>query len=69
MSTIEAVATVMSEGLRLLDKYIDDPKRRLKARQEYVDKCKEKAKQVLNAKDAEELDRLLLDFIVTIHEL
>ena len=69
MGTVGAIAGIIGTGLSMIDKYVDDPKRRLKARQEYIDALKAQVEELLNAKDMEELDQLLLDFIAAVHSL
>ena len=69
MGTVGAIAGIINTGLSMIDKHIDDPTRRLKARQEYIDECKKKLSEVLNAKELEEIDKLLLEFIELIHAL
>jgi uncharacterized membrane protein (DUF106 family) len=69
MGTVGAIATVVGVGLQMVDKYIDDPVRRLAARQEMIDKIKEKMDGILEAKEMEELDNLLLNFISALHNL
>lgn len=69
MGTVGAVATAIGVGLQMVDKYVDDPKRRLAARQEMIDKIKEKMDGVLEAKEISELDSLILDFISALHNL
>jgi len=69
MGTVGAIATAVGVGLQIVDKYIDDPTRRLKARQEMIDGIKEKMNETLMAQDLEELDRLLFDFISSLHNL
>lgn len=69
MGTIEAIAGIINTGLNMIDKHIDDPKRKLKVRQEYIDECKKKLSEVLDAKSIEEIDRLILDFVSAIHNL
>jgi uncharacterized membrane protein (DUF106 family) len=69
MGTVGAIATAVGVGLQMVDKYIDDPTRRLKARQEMIDKIKEKMNETLSKQDMEELDNLLLDFISSLHNL
>jgi len=69
MDTVGAVANVIGVGLQLLKDHIDDPKRRLKATQDYIDRCREEVTKILAQKDMEELDRLLLDFVSRIHDL
>jgi regulator of sigma D len=69
MGTIGAIATAVGVGLQIVDKYIDDPTRRLKARQEMIDGIKEKMNETLTAQDLEELDKSLLDFVSSLHNL
>lgn len=69
MGTVGAIAGIVNTGLSMIDKHIDDPKRRLKARQEYIDSLKKQAEEILNEGQMEEMDKLLLDFISAVHSL
>ncbi len=69
MGTVGTIAGIINTGLSIIDKYIDDPVRRLKARQEYIDELKKQVEEILNAKDFEEMDKLVSDFISAIHRL
>jgi hypothetical protein len=69
MGAITAILGIASSGLSLFDQYINDPVRRLEAKQKYLDALKEKAKDALNAKDMEVLDSLILEFITSIHNV
>lgn len=69
MGTVGVIAGIINVGLSMIDKHIDDPVRRLKARQEYIDSLKKQVVEILDEKGIEELDKLLLDFISTVHDL
>ena len=69
MGTVGAIAGIINTGLSIIDNYIEDPQKRLAARQEYVDSLKKQIEGILNEKDVEELDKLLLDFISAVHSL
>ena len=69
MSTVGAIAQIISTGLSMLDKYVDDPVRRLKARQEYIDSLKKVADDILLESDPDKLDAYLLEFIAAVHQL
>jgi len=69
VGTVGAIAGIINTGLSMIDKHIDDPKRRLAARQDYIDALKKQVEEILNAKGMEELDQLLLDFISAVHSL
>jgi len=69
IGTVGAIAGIINTGLSMIDKHIDDPVRRLKARQDYIDELKKQAEKILNEKGVEELDKLLLDFISAVHSL
>ena len=69
MSTVGAIAGIINTGLKMIDKYIDDPKRRLAARQEYITSLRKQAEEILSEKDIQEMDKLLLDFISAVHIL
>lgn len=60
---------VVNTGLSLLEKHIEDPVRRLRARQEYIDGMKEVATRILEEGTNEDIDKLLTDFISAIHAL
>lgn len=60
---------IVNTGLSLLEKHIEDPVRRLRARQEYIDKMKEVAERIVEEGTNEEIDKLLTDFISAIHAL
>ena len=69
MSTVGAIAQIISTGLSMLDKYVDDPVRRLKARQDYIDSLKKVADDILLESDPDKLDAYLLEFIAAVHQL
>jgi len=69
MGTVGAIATIVGTSLSMIDKYIDDPTRRLKARQELIEKIKQEMENVLSQTEAEEMDKALLDFISSLHNL
>lgn len=69
MGTVGAIAGIINTGLSMIDKYVDDPKRRLTARQDYIDSLKKQVVEILDAKGIEEVDKLLLDFISAVHSL
>lgn len=60
---------IVNTGLSLLEKHIEDPVRRLRARQEYIDSMKEVATKILEEGTDEDIDKLLTDFIAAIHAL
>jgi hypothetical protein len=66
---IDDILKIVGVGLSMLDKYIDDPKRRLEARQSYIDALRKQVKNILNEEDYEKMDKLLLDFLSSIHSL
>jgi len=69
MGAVGAIAGIINTGLSMIDKYVEDPKRRLAARQDYIDSLKRQAEEILDEKDVEEMDKLLLDFISAVHNL
>jgi len=69
MGTVGAIAGIINTGLSMIDKHIDDPKRRLAARQDYIDSLKKQVGEILDEKGIEEVDKLLLDFISAVHSL
>lgn len=69
MGTIGAIATVVGVGLEMLKSHIDDPKRRLRATQDYRDKLREKMKEILDEEEMDQMDNLINSFVDTIHEL
>ena len=69
MGAVGAIAGIINTGLNMIDKHIEDPKTRLKARQEYIDSLRTLADQiVLEGKD-EEVDSNILEFITVLHSL
>ena len=66
---LSLIGGVVGAGMEMAQEYIDDPKRRLKAVQEYLDKCRAKGREVLNEKDMEALDSRIAEFLALIHEL
>ena len=60
---------IINTGLSLLESHIEDPVRRLRARQEYIDKMKEIAASIIEEGTNEEIDKLLTDFVSAIHAL
>ena len=69
MGTVGAIAGIINTGLSMIDKHIDDPKRRLAARQDYIDALKKQVEEILNAEDVEKVDQLILDFVSAVHRL
>ena len=69
MGAVGAIAGIINTGLSMIDKYVEDPKRRLAARQDYIDSLKKQIEEILNEKEIGELDQLLLNFISTVHQL
>jgi len=70
MGTIGAIAGIVNTGLSMIEKYVDDPKRRLAARQDYIDSLKKQVGEILNENaQGEELDKAILDFITVVHTL
>jgi len=69
VGTVGAIAGIINTGLGMIDKYVEDPKRRLAARQEYIDSLKGQVERILNEKGIKEMDALLLDFIAAVHSL
>jgi pheromone shutdown protein TraB len=63
MDAITAIASAISAGLEMLNKHIDDPKRRLKARLEFKEKMRLKMMEIINEKDTQKVDQKLLDFL------
>jgi hypothetical protein len=60
---------IVKTGLSLLEKHIDDPVRRLRARQEYIDSMKEVAARIIQEGTNEDIDKHLVDFVTAIHAL
>lgn len=69
MGAVGAIAGIVNTGLSMIDKHIEDPKRRLAARQDYIDSLKRQVEEILSEKGVQELDQLLLDFISAVHSL
>jgi hypothetical protein len=67
--TIEAISQAIAIGLKMLDKHIEDPKRRLKARLEYKQKLLAIADKICKEVNPDEANKLLGDFIRIINEL
>lgn len=65
------VTGLIGEGFHLantiIDKYIEDPGRRAKARREYIDRLEALRTEILKEKDYEKIDSLLLDLISNVH--
>ena len=63
--------TIAGEGFRLantiIDKYIDDPARRARARREYIDSLETLRSQIQKEQDHEKIDSLLLTLIAAVH--
>ena len=58
---------IVRTGLSLLEKHIDDPVRRLRARQEYIDGLKMVALKIIKESKDEDIDKALIDFLNAIH--
>lgn len=58
---------IVNTGLSLLEKHIDDPVRRLRARQEYLDGMRSVALKIIKESTNDEIDKVLIDFINAIH--
>jgi len=69
MSTITDLLASIRIVLDLIKKYIDDPKKKLKAIQEYRDKLRDQMKEILNEENMGKVDDLIIDWILLIHEL
>jgi len=69
MNTLEVIAQVLAESLKLLDEHINDPARRLSARVQIKNKCIQLAKEIVSEQSPEKADKLLLDFLNTINNL
>ena len=69
MNTVGAIAGIINTGLSIIDNYIEDPQKRLAARQEYIDSLKRQVEEILSEKDVEERNKLLLGFLSAIHSL
>ena len=63
--------TIAGEGFHLanmiIDKYIDDPARRARARREYIDSLETLRSQIQKEQDHEKIDSLLLTLIAAVH--
>ena len=69
MGTVGVIAGIINTGLSMIDRHIEDPQRRLAARQDYIDSLKKQIGEILNEGDTKELDKLILDFISAVHSL
>ena len=63
--------TIAGEGFHLvntiIDKYIEDPVRRARARREYIDSLESLRSQIIKEQDHEKVDSLLLGLIAAVH--
>lgn len=66
---INEILAVAGVALKMIDKYVDDPVRKAKARQEYIDSLKNAVKEILEEKDVETFNEKLLYFIDRVHDL
>ena len=66
---VTLLAAITKTGLSLLEKHIDDPVRRMKVRQEYIDGLKEAAAKIIQEAGHENIDQVLTDFVSAIHAL
>lgn len=69
MGAVGAISEILSTGLKMLDKHIEDPKRRLEARQEYIDSLRTLADKILLESKDEETDALVIEFVTALHSL
>jgi len=67
---VTEIAGAVKVALEILKGHIDDPKRRLRAIQDYRDALRKYLVQVGNEKeDMDKVDSIILDFILSLHEL
>lgn len=66
---ISEILTVAGVALKMIDKYIDDPVRRAKARQEYIYRLKAMAKDILEERDVEKFNEKLMRFLDIVGDL
>jgi len=66
---VTEIAAAVKIALELFKQYIDDPKRRLKAIQDYRDALRKYLQEVANETDMAKVDATILDFVLALHEL
>ena len=66
---VSEIAGAVKIALELLKSHIDDPKRRLKAIQDYRDQLRKYLEQTNQIQNMGEVDSIILDFILSLHEL
>lgn len=66
---VAEIAGAIKIALEILKSYIDDPKRRLKAIQDYRDALRKYLAEINNEDNMAEIDSIILDFILSLHEL
>ena len=66
---VSEIAGAVKIALELLKSHIDDPKRRLKAIQDYRDQLRKYLEQANQTQNMADVDSIILDFIFSLHEL
>jgi len=66
---VSEIAGAVKVALELLKSHIDDPKRRLKAIQDYRDQLRKYLEQANQTQNMADVDSIILDFIFSLHEL
>jgi len=66
---VSEIAGAVKVALELLKNHIDDPKRRLKAIQDYRDQLRKYLEQANQTQNMADVDSIILDFIFSLHEL
>ena len=68
MGTVELVGEGFHLANTIIDKYIEDPARRARARREYIDTLENLRAKIKEEKDHEKMDTLLLELIAAVHD-
>jgi len=69
MGIADAILSILATGMEMTESYINDPKRRLKARLKAKEKMRLKAMEIINEKNPEKADKMLIAFIAAINSL
>ena len=69
MGIADAILSILATGMEMTESYINDPKRRLEARLKAKEKMRLKAMEIINEKNPEKADKILIAFIAAINSL
>jgi len=69
MGIADAILSILATGMEMAESYINDPKRRLEARLKAKEKMRLKAIEIINEKNPEKADKMLIAFIAAINSL